>query len=256
LQSVLFDHNTIVLVALHVAHVIYGAGEAHWMLNIDQSPSSVHERQETNPHLYHQDELHENVNENMMQPSVSEDDTIENVPEETTSSPSSYYTTFWLLYAISICAFLGASTRASLAYYLQCDNSPAVSHQQSTACVTSSQSALFVDLPANLFGSFLMGVLLHQNHDTVPYCQAWQVGFCGSLTTCTYSRVLLFIHRITLILHFSGNSLVVEYANGDNVGRRRHCHGNSWLYSRNVWSLWQFRLGDSSFDPCKIERWQ
>ncbi|GAX26508.1 hypothetical protein FisN_23Lh032 [Fistulifera solaris] len=28
-----------------------------------------------------------------------------------------------------------------------------------------------------------MGVLLHQSHDTVPYCQAWQVGFCGSLTT-------------------------------------------------------------------------
>ncbi len=172
------------------------------MLNINQN-SSVHERQETNPHHYHHDEIHENASENMIQPSVLEDDTIENNLEETSSSPLSFYTTFWLLYAISICAFLGASARASLAYYLQCDDPPPASHQKSTACVTSSQSALFVDLPANLLGSFVMGVLLHQNHETVPYCQAWQVGFCGSLTTCTYLRSLLFINRIALIHSFS-----------------------------------------------------
>lgn len=93
------------------------------------------------------------------------------------------------MYSISIYAFLGAVTRASLAHYLSCDddNYNTVSVTSSKICFTRADSIWFVDLPANLLGSFIMGILVHPTYkDMIPYGMALQVGFCGSLTTCTY----------------------------------------------------------------------
>ena len=169
-------------------------------------PFFFRKRSETN-HLHPQNDDHRNakdsVDVSMIEVSLP-DDTDERIdeimaveaapssarptrPVSSSSSDSYYYDTFWSMYSISVCAFLGAVLRAYLAHSLQCDDLSS----SNAFCVTSAQTALFVDLPANLLGSFFLGILWQSQqvpHQSaiIPFGTAWQVGFCGSLTTCTY----------------------------------------------------------------------
>lgn len=134
------------------------------------------------PHNHHDEEEQEQEEQEMIELPVFDDDSVviaveavdPETPEPAAAAAASHPPKYspYLIYSISVYAFLGAVTRAYLNRSLSCDY---------YLCLTSADSALFVDLPANLVGSFFMGTLLHTHFKTNV---GLQVGFCGSLTTC------------------------------------------------------------------------
>jgi len=155
---------------------------------------------------------HEELNELEEVHSVDPKTTPQHIRDETENLLSTLY--------ISSFSFLGCVLRRFVARLLgsDCDFqdtemaiadflTPVSRHICVTASGQTSQhgGALFLDAPANMLGSFLLGMMCYKCASEQPLCwlqkdhrlqrhkpfhTALSVGFCGSLSTCKYPRLL------------------------------------------------------------------
>lgn len=105
-----------------------------------------------------------------------------------------------LILQLSSYAIIGTTLRIFLAriFGANCESLAKNYLDPVSLCITSSKSALFIDLPANMLGSLFMGMMIPQENGmvTFPWLKsshsfqqninmktALQTAFCGSLTT-------------------------------------------------------------------------
>lgn len=160
--------------------------------------------------------------------------------------------TAWLtaLY-ISVFAVFGTVLRIYLTRFFggDCEKSTDA-YFESNVCATSSEGAVFLDLPANMLGSAVMGSLshlrapwLHRDHPLQRH-QAWQtalrVGFCGCLTTfASWNTQMVAMLDGTTI----ERELVVEALYGYVIGSC--CAFASFLFGQHVAQWLEAFQGDA-----------
>ena len=167
-------------------------------------------------------------------------------------------TSYWVIPLVALYGILGCIGRVFIGrlFGADCDEGyetpdDIFSPFFSRVCVTTSGTtlqtggALFLDLPANMLGCFLLGVItnphslnlpfpwLHPNHSfqrNKALIEGLRIGFCGTLTSCKcltrhtsmYFNTFSFSYIFLLL-----NSRIMEHANGSYDGRHFHRVGTT-----------------------------